>query len=182
MFKALRRAKLHVLQLVRESFQKRDVERNQRIRDLEASGHKADGRVAQRLCRLKKAEDIKQLFRKPKHVKGSKQGKGVTRIEIPLHPADDPKSCDEWQQIDVRTEILRHLQERNRQHFGQAHGTPFTVVPLSDELGFCGNGAATQAILRGKYDSFDLQDNFQLLLHRLKQVEVSSTSVSVNDL
>ena len=53
-------------------------------------------------------------------------GNGITRIEIPTDPNDDPKKCTEWQTIDVPTDILYHLQTRNRQHFGQARNTPFT--------------------------------------------------------
>jgi hypothetical protein len=38
--------------------------------------------------------------------------------------------------IDVPTDILNQLQQRNQKHFGQAKGTPFTIPPLSDDLGF----------------------------------------------
>ena len=128
---ALRQAKEKVRNLVYISYQKRDEERKRRIRHLEESGSRADITTAKRLRRLKKAEDIKQLFNKLRDVRrSSSYRQGVTRIEIPLDPQADPTSCVDWQQIDVPTDILRHLQERNRQHFGQAHGTPFTVPPL----------------------------------------------------
>jgi hypothetical protein len=61
------------------------------------------------------------------------------RLEIPLRPDTDPKQCNDWQIIDVPSEIVNQLKKRNQLHFGQAHGTPFTVPPLLDQLGFTGN-------------------------------------------
>ncbi|KAI2506413.1 hypothetical protein MHU86_8039 [Fragilaria crotonensis] len=76
---------------------------------------------------------------------------GVSRIEIPLHPEQDPKTCTEWQQVDVPTEVIEHLRRRNQKHFGQAAGTPFTVPPLSQELGYSGDGEYAEQILTGNY-------------------------------
>jgi hypothetical protein len=88
-----------------------------------SSPFKSDKEHSQKLRRLQKAEDLKQLFRKLKALR-TDQRQGVTRVEIPLHPGTDPKSCTEWRQIDVPTEVLFHLQQRNRNHFGQACGSP----------------------------------------------------------
>ena len=122
------------------------------------------------LRRLKKAEDIKQLFRKIKQVRSKNNRRGVTRIEIPLHPTDDHKACTEWTQIEVPTDILRLLQERNRAHFGQAQGTPFTIPPLVDELGFRRDGPISDEILQGEYPVEYLNDNVRLLIKHLEQV------------
>ena len=110
-------------ELVKTSYAHRDKELCERIRDLETSGVPADKKTATRLRRLRKAEDIKILFRKLRAFRNPDQLHGVTR--------DNPKSCTEWQQIEVPTDILYHLQKRNRQHVGQTHGLPFTVPPLS---------------------------------------------------
>ena len=81
-----------------------------------------------------------------------------TRLEIPKHPADDPKYCTEWQVIDVPSEIVQHLQQRNQKGFGQAHGTPFTVPPLSTALQFTGEGPGTNDILTGAWDFQGLEE------------------------
>jgi hypothetical protein len=120
----LKEAKLEVQTIVNGSFAQRDSERRERILDLEASATPRDKKSATILRRLKKAEDIKELFRKLKPLCTNDIRKGVTRIEIPLHPAADPKSCTERQQIEVLIEVLYHLQERNCRHFGQAKGSP----------------------------------------------------------
>lgn len=68
-----------------------------------------------------------------------------------MHPDQDPKTCTEWRQVDVPTEVIEQLRQRNRRHFGQADGTPFTVAPLRDQLGYCGDGPEADHILSGRY-------------------------------
>ena len=58
----LRQTKSKVREIVAESYQRRDQERQRRINELEASQATADRKMALILRRLKKAEDIKQLF------------------------------------------------------------------------------------------------------------------------
>ncbi len=129
----------------------------------------ADQADAKRLPRLRKAEDVKHLSAKLRQLHNPNTRKGLTRIEIPVIPVEDPKTCVHWRQIDVPTEVLHHLQQRNRNHFGQAHGTPFTVPPLSVALGFGGHGPASASMLDGTYDSSQLDANVALLVRRLKQ-------------
>ena len=117
------------------AFKQRDKERRERIKDLASSPFKADKEQGQRLRRLQKAEDIKQLFRKLKVLRTTTQRQGVTRIEIPLHPREDPKACQEWRQIEVPTEVLFQLQQRNRAHFGQAHGFTLHGSSLDRSVG-----------------------------------------------
>ena len=167
----LREAQRRVKELVAKSYETRDQERERRIHDLEISALKADKQQAQRLRRFKKAEDLKQLFRKLRFVRNAAIKRGVTRLEIPIHPEEDPKKCTEWQQIDVPSDILAHLQQRNRSHFGQAQGTPFTVPPLMTHLGYCGDGPFSNQVLRGEYDSSALDENVQLLLSHLEHVQ-----------
>ncbi|KAI2512752.1 hypothetical protein MHU86_1540 [Fragilaria crotonensis] len=165
----LRQAKADVRQIVKESYSRRDAERTQKIKDLETSALASDHTSAKRLRRLRKAEDVKELFSKLRKLRNPGTRQGITRIEIPDIPGADPKTCIHWRQIDVPTEVLQHLQQRNRDHFGQAHGTPFTVPPLSGDLGFCGDGHASASILDGTYDCSQLESNVRLLVQHLKQ-------------
>jgi exonuclease III len=165
----LREAKRKVQDIVNTSFPQRAQERLDRITELISSPFPSDKTHGQLLRRLQKAEDVKQLFRKLKALRTSDQRHGVTRIEIPLHPGTDPKACHEWRQIEVPTEVLFQLQQRNRTHFGQARGSPFTVPPLVDQLGFCGDGTSSDDILNGEYDATGLDENVALLIQHLKQ-------------
>lgn len=166
----LRQANQRVKQIVAASCAARDHEREQRTKRLEESASTHDRNTAKMLRRLKKAEDLKNLFWKLKYARAAGTRQGVTRIEIPVHPEADPKTCTEWQQIEVPTEILQHLQRRNRIHFGQAHGTPFTIPPLSDDLGYRSTGQHGEQILNGSYDTTPLATNVRLLIHHLAQV------------
>ena len=127
----LQESKKDVACIVKESYARRDAERNQKIKDLEMTILVTDQESAQRLRRLRKAEDVNQLFSKLQSICNPGVRAGVTRIEVPVDPNADPKACIQWRQIEVPTEVLMHLQERNRKHFGQAKGTPFTVPLLS---------------------------------------------------
>ena len=97
------------------------------------------------------------------------QRRGVTRLEIPDNPDDDPKTCVAWRMIDVPTEIVEQLQRRNRKHFGQAHGTPFTVPPLSTGLGYTGDGQLSELILNGTAAFPELSQDIQLLLKHMQR-------------
>lgn len=168
----LRLGKQVVLALVKTSFERRDSERNQRIKELETSitgGEKVQAKI---LRRIRKAEALKKVFGKIRNLRNPHLRQGLTRIEIPIHQGEDPRSCVEWKQIDVPTEVLFHLQQRNREHFGQAQGTPFTINPLAEELGFQGNGVAAVDILKGTYSApYNMDPNVALLLSHLQQTE-----------
>lgn len=167
----LREAKSVVKNIVNDSFRRRDTERAEKIKELETSILEADQATAKRLRRIRKAEDVKNLFNKLRVLQNDGQRQGLTRIEIPALPGADPKTCVQWRQIEVPTEVLHHLQQRNRDHFGQAHGTPFTIPPLSTDLGFCGDGPGSIAMLDGSYDCSALDSNVALLVQHLKQTD-----------
>lgn len=120
----LRSTKQEIKKIVSQSFQRREQERQQKIAVLTNSGKPKDLEHATRLRNLQKSEAIKQLFQKLTSLRLVRQKSGVTRIEIPTLPTADPKTCTEWTQIDVPEEVVFHLSERNRRHFGQAAGSP----------------------------------------------------------
>jgi exonuclease III len=167
----LRTAKKIVDEIIKTSFLRRDKERDQQIKDLEASityGAKDQAKI---LRRIRKSEMLQKVFQKIRHQRNSHIRHGITRIEIPIQPGEDPRTCVEWKQIDVPTDILHHLQQRNREHFGQAHGTPFTIPPLVNDLGYRCEGAAVDEILKGTYNQQHLDPQVALLIAHMKQTE-----------
>ena len=163
-----RAAKKAAATIAADSLARRDNEVRDRLRRLEQSSTASDKATATIIRRIKKAEDLKQLWRKLKIARQSSQPRGVVRLEIPLHPDTDPKKCTEWQVVDVPTDIVRLLKGRNHRHFGQAHGTPFTIPPLSDDLGFSGDGPGTIPILEGTYDATKFSQPVQTLINHLR--------------
>ncbi len=107
---------------------------------------------------------------KIKAARSKGQPHGVTRLEIPSPPSTDPKTCSEWQTIDIPSEIVENLQRRNRQHFGQAHGSPFTIDPLAHDMGFCGDSEHAERLLAGHYQASDpnLNESVNLLIRHLR--------------
>ena len=165
-----RAEKKNAADIAKDSISRRDKDMKERIRMLEQAGSASDRASATIIRRFKKAEDLKQLWKKLKTVRNKDRNQGVVRLEIPQDETMDPKQCTEWRIIDIPTEIVRHLQQRNRTHFGQAHGTPFTIPPLSDQLGFSGDGEAAQDILTGKYNTAMLDESVQLLIRHLRYI------------
>ena len=165
---AIREAKHTILDHIATCISLREVEMKKKIQTLEASNKKTDAARAVVLRRLQRVEEIKRLFEKLRSARLTGDRRGVVTLEIPVHPDADPKTCSEWRTIDVPAEIVDNLQRRNRKHFGQAQGAPFTVPPLSDDLGFSGVGPNADSILHGRYDTSPFDENLRLLLQHLQ--------------
>eukprot|EP00957_Ditylum_brightwellii_P082973 6308431-Ditylum_brightwellii.AAC.1 len=89
------------------------------------------------------AEDMSQMWKKIHFTDKGKKESNVTSLQVPIswpdasleitpqHTLEDPKLATNWKFVELPEEILHYLTVRNRRHFGQAYGTPFTVPPLS---------------------------------------------------
>lgn len=165
-------ARRSVMLIVNKSFAQRDQEFQTRIDELGASDKPKDRQHAQVLRQKIQKERKRQMFRKLKALRATGGATGVTRIEVPVPPDSDPKTCTEWQIIDIPSEVLEHLQTRNRRHFGQARNTPFTQPPLSDDFGYCADTIEAQALLEGLYDVAQVNSPAVcLFLEHLHQVQ-----------
>jgi hypothetical protein len=173
---SLRQAKRDVIHIVRNCYKTRDEEISDRIKELEKSVSPDAGRRIKQLKNIRQAEGKKQIFKKLAALRRTNVRQGVTRIEIPMHPDDDPKTCTEWNTIDIPLDILRLLQERNRKHFGQAQGTPFTIPPLSDQLGYSSSDSLyADQILKGQYNADEFVPSVKQLLRHLRQTEAMAS-------
>jgi hypothetical protein len=72
--------------------------------------------------------------------------------------------------IQQPTELAETLFQRNRQHFAQADGTPFTRPPLSTELHFSGISSLGVRILAGQDIPDHIPPTSRAILAELKQV------------
>ena len=165
----LRETQAEINKIVADCYQRRDQERDAKILELEQSMKKADKAHAKLLRRLKRNEKVKRVTEKIKASREREQRQGVTRIEIPQPPSADPKTSMDWQTIDIPSEIVEHLQRRNRQHFGQAQGTPFTIDPLANDMSFCGDSSLADSVLEGTYQTDRYSESVTLLIQHLKQ-------------
>jgi hypothetical protein len=102
---------------------------------------------------LQKAEEIKAMYKKLRFIRRDNTNQsGLSRLEVPTDPTDDPKKCTSWKTVNSAEEITQYLLARNRSHFGQAAGTPFTVPPLKQIVDFrASTTECNLTILRRKY-------------------------------
>lgn len=135
----LRTAQQELKQAVTENRQRRDQEARARAIELDLSIHPSSKKQAAIQKKLLSAEKRKTMFAKLHHLLDS-QKSGLSVLEIPTNPTDNPKSIAnipaKWTTLTVPAEIESALQERNRKHFGQAQGTQFTIPPLRGQLDF----------------------------------------------
>ena len=87
----------------------------------------------------------------------------LDRLEIPrswpppgtevqaINHLEDPQKCRDWILVTDLKAIEYYLLLRNRLHFGQAHGTPFTIPPLSEDLDWAASTSTADAVLKGTY-------------------------------
>jgi hypothetical protein len=60
----------------------------------------------------------------------------------------DPEIITEWESIHDQEKLQEFIQKRNITHFGQAHGTPFTIAPLN-KIDWAANSPEANEILNG---------------------------------
>jgi hypothetical protein len=131
----------HNCNLTLQSATKRDRE----IREEEQRSNSINITTAQhtneaRTKRIRKLEAVRRTWHTLRYLKT----KGTTaqrldRLDIPaswptpntpipdISSLEDPKKCNNWITVSDPADIEFYTQLRNRAHFGQAQGTPFTI-------------------------------------------------------
>ena len=101
----------------------------------------------------------------------------MTKVEVPVNQHDDPETCQHWKVVDIPSEVLDHLQRRNRKHFGQAQGSPFTIDPLTEQFGYSGLTATANQVLDGTYIPADGTDeSVQAILSHISTINQQASS------
>jgi hypothetical protein len=141
-------------------------------------------------------EQHTQMYNMFRNIHGNYQHSSLTTVEIPdTWPA--PGQPGEWfdpkihakhdrpfRKLTIPSEIEYYLMERNRRHFGQAHGTPFTIAPLADLINWQADTNAAELILKGEFSNDELDDVTQLLLQHCEattQLDSISTRLTLDE-
>jgi hypothetical protein len=126
------------------------------------------------------------MYRKVKAVRGKCNKSGFTSIEVPtswptahtattnLQDLPDPKTATTWKTIDLPDKIVYYLLTRNRLHFGQAAGTPFTTPQFTRHIDWQASTDSAEVILHGDYTTAELTDLQELLLKHCKSPELDA--------
>ena len=165
--KKLKEARLHAKEFREEHLKKR-AELYSAMQD--NGKHKA-------LQRLIRAESQHRVYNKIRYLRNQESGTmGLTSLKIPrnISPGNVdamkqlPDSPDHWETVTVPERIESLLLQRNRHHFGQSEGTPFTMPPLQANIGYKADGYAAELILAGQMDEVAVEPATQLLIEHLQ--------------
>jgi hypothetical protein len=116
--------------------------------------------LASAISTIKRTERRARCFRK--YHAFTKPPKSANGLSYVIHTNKDGSQT----RIQQPNELAETLFQRNRTHFAQADGTPFTRPPLSTELNFNGISELGEHILEGR----TIPDHIQAILAELKRV------------
>jgi hypothetical protein len=165
---ALRKAQQECRAIAAESMKHRHDEIHQKIAQAKAAGTTAAKKQARILRHIIKAEEIKMMYKKIRRLR-AKATSGITCIEVPCDPSENPKQCQHWRTVDTPDEVVQVLLNRNQKHFGQAKGTPLTCPPLSQDIDYTANTITTELILEGNYDPESIEEATRALVQSLQR-------------
>jgi hypothetical protein len=123
------------------------------------------------LRRIQRAEDLHRCYRKLQYIRKENEGSGLRELQVPRDPSIPPKQCPKdpqyWRTVRIPTEIKNLLIARNRQHFGQAAGTPLTEPAFAAAVKYDGTGLTADLILEGSYEAEDMDTASQLFIKHM---------------
>lgn len=158
--KALVEARQKLQEVIQDNENIRQEELNAKISEATASNNKTKAKL---LRNIKKVEMGKNTYRILRAMRKKQNSPALTQIEVPaswppihtinleLSHLEDPNSCQNWRTVTDPQEIEFYLVTRNRLHFGQAEGTPFTVSPLREDVDWAASSLPSDQILQGDY-------------------------------
>eukprot|EP00957_Ditylum_brightwellii_P036539 2767859-Ditylum_brightwellii.AAC.1 len=86
---------------------------------------------------------------------------------------ENHKKAKVWRLIEIPHKITHYLTTCNRLNFGQARGTPSTILPLSIEVDWATNSITSELILEGNYMNKDINALTSKLLEHCKKEQDS---------
>ena len=143
---------------IENSFELREKELSDKINKKHEPGSET---YVNRLRAIKKNEATRRAWQTLKFLRtGTSTQQALNRIDIPdtwpppneqniPNNIQDPKTCTTWRTITNPTDIDHYIRMRNRGHFSQAHGTPFTEIPLTTDINWAADTVTADDILCG---------------------------------
>ena len=189
------KARTELKELRRQDFELRQ-EMLANIANIHAS--KGNEKMAKAVRALRYAEiRVRSYRRYNKEIGKDNQAQSMSQIKVPNDwpPSDqydprttqlsDPKEVKdvtEWREIQDPAEIEKMIMIRNRQHFGQAEGTPFTAPRLKERFNWAASTREAELVLEGNYtdpELTEIQNKFLLLCKRSIPQPQTNPSITV---
>ena len=159
---ALQEARNKLREISQEHTSLRQKELDDKIAIAAAQGNRQHSKIIRAIKTVETGKQTYRILRLMRRPEGTSQS--IDRIEIPaswpppsstvptIYQLEDPKTCTEWRLITDPAEIEYYLMTRNRMHFGQAEGTPFTCPPLRTDIDWATTTSASDEVLQGTYE------------------------------
>jgi hypothetical protein len=114
--------------------------------------------------RIRATEAARAKYRRIQTTLKRKTKGGIQFILVP-----DENVEGKWNGIFDQDEIAQRLMERNRKHFGQAQGTPFTIGPLQGLFEWSGNTEGGDRVIEGVFNAttHDIDEATKCILNHL---------------
>jgi hypothetical protein len=138
----------------------RQTEQNVLIEQALDTGNRTKAQIISTIQKQEARRNTWQMLRFVRLRQGSTPT--LDRIDIPaswpdlqtippphLSDLEDPKTCIAWKTVTKPEDVEYFLQIRNRGHFGQAQGTPFTESPFVDSIDWQASSDFSDQILAG---------------------------------
>jgi hypothetical protein len=94
------------LQIAQNSSQHCEEENISKVAALKLDGNKDGAKI---LRNIQKAEEMKKLFTKIRYLRTPEQNTGISSIQVPALPTNNPKDCNDWIIINAPTAVVEKL-------------------------------------------------------------------------
>ena len=133
------------------------------------------------LKHIRRTEEMKRGFAKIRYATKPTQHSLVTQLDIPSDNLP-PKQSKVWTRITDPHKVTSSLIERNTSHFGSAHGSPFTIPPISYDFDWQLHNSHYQHTLNGCPPQYNQPLVDKLLSHLKQKVSPTKSELSLHDL
>ena len=180
-------AQKRLQKVIRDAKELRSTFLEQRAEKLAQEG---EGTKEQVIKKIKREEESAKSFQLLRRAMGKESQGGIKFILVPGEETKEDSNKDYETLIPIfqPEEIERKILQRNKRHFSQAQGTPFTVSPLSDIFGYDGVTEEANSLLNGKLDisTIETSEAAQSILEALSQpregIQDIQTAITPDDL
>ena len=121
-------------------------------------------KMAQVLRRIQRAEATAAVFQQCAQARGLTKEGGLSYVEVPVDPQENPKHCTDWRRIHDPKEVEEAIRNRLKLHFSQSKDCNLTSPPFDVTMAFEASCHRAEQILTGSLPPGQLDDMTQALL------------------
>ena len=148
----------------RQSRPSRKAHQETLIKQYTDSNSEHSKEMAKVIQRMIRAEATSAVFQQCAHARGLTKEGGLSYVEVPVDPEEDPKQCQQWRRVDDPVEVEEAIRNRLKKHFSQAKDCNLTSEPFDTTMLFTAACDKAEQILTGTLDTSEMDDMTTALL------------------